>query len=308
MALWLSALGGDTASLTILCGSKFIQHATKKVACYLKDSKKNVIADDSIFCRHPKEKCMRLFTTQKISRGYAADRPYFHPKVIKRITSYLKLSQKLTAALDVGCGAGMSTRALLEISGKVIGVDSSANMIRSAIRREGLEYVNCRAEELPFIRKFDLITLSGSINWIDRRAFFPKANKMLEEESYLIIYDNNTLGIMEENKQFEKWYVEAFSKRYPKPPRDESPILKPEARRYGFEFEAAENYTNQVTFKLDSFIKYLFTQSNITAALNDGLETSPSIRQWLDASLRPFFGGLERTIRFGGYIWYLKKS
>ncbi len=250
---------------------------------------------------------MTLFTSQKISQGYAADRPYTHPEVIRRIKSYLKLSQKLNIALDVGCGAGMSTLALLAICHKVIGVDSSANMVRSAIRQEGLEYLNCPAEELSFNQEFDLITLSGSINWIDRSKFFPRAAEIMANGSYLVVSDNNILGIMEEDERFETWYVEAFSRRYPRPPRDESPIFKPEARRYGFEFETAENYTNLVKFRLDNFIKYLFTQSNITAALNAEPETAPRIQEWLTSSLKPYFGDHERTIRFGGYIWYLKR-
>jgi len=68
-----------------------------------------------------------------------------------------------------------------------------------------------------------------------------------------------------------------------------------------------ENYVNQVQFKLDDFIKYLFTQSNITSALDNELESASNIQDWLYSSLREFFNSNEKTIRYGGYILYLRK-
>ena len=52
---------------------------------------------------------MRLFDTPETAKGYARNRPYFHPHVIGRVKSYLNPAEKLNAALDVGCGAGLST-------------------------------------------------------------------------------------------------------------------------------------------------------------------------------------------------------
>jgi len=119
---------------------------------------------------------MNLFNTPEAAKGYATDRPFFHPVVISHIKSYLNINKKLNIALDVGCGAGLSTIALLEVAKKVIGVDSSETMISSAIQREEIEYFRYPAENLPFKEKFNLITLAGSINWIDRFRFFHEAN------------------------------------------------------------------------------------------------------------------------------------
>lgn len=250
---------------------------------------------------------MELFNTLSIAKGYADKRPYFHPLVIQKIKSFLKLSRKLETALDVGCGAGMSTIALLEIAESVIGIDSSPNMIASAISKKGIQYFNYPAEALPFKHKFDIVTLAGSINWIDRTKFFPEVRRITAPGNFVVIYDNNILGIMREDERFVKWYHQQFLEKYPKPPRNESSIQKQEAVEYGFEFVHSEDYSNWVQFDLEDFIKYLFTQSNITAVLNDNSGQSTDIRKWLERSLVPHFSSNTRTIKFGGYIWYLKR-
>jgi SAM-dependent methyltransferase len=250
---------------------------------------------------------MMPFDTPELAKGYADNRPYFHPRVIGRIKSYLNLSKKIAMALDVGCGAGLSTIALLEIAERVAGVDASPTMIGAAIQKEGVEYFNYPAEHLPFKLTFDLITLSGSLNWIDRARFFAEARKVLTTEGYVVIYDNDILGIMVGDTRFENWYHNAYLKKFPRPPRDESPILEEEAAGYGFKLEFTENYTNQIQFKRNDFIKYLFTQSNIASALENKSERPSNIQKWLDTSLKPFFNFYERSITFGGYIWYLRR-
>lgn len=247
---------------------------------------------------------MSYFKTTEVSEGYAKSCPYFHPVVIERIKSYLGLKHKFQRALDVGCGAGLSTLALKGIAEYVIGVDSSEAMIDSAIKDERIEYYNYPAEYLPFDQEFELITLAGSINWIDRVKFFRESKMLLSHGGFVVIYDNNILGIMEEDSEFENWYQGTYLKKFSKPPRDESPMTKEEARGYGFEFDHSETYINKVAFSITRFIDYLFTQSETTVALEK--EGADIIRDWLSSSLEPFFKAQERTLLFGGYIWYLK--
>lgn len=250
---------------------------------------------------------MSYFDTSDIASGYASSRPYFHPEVIQRVKSNFSLVYKYNRALDVGCGAGLSAIALTEIAESIIGVDSSDSMVRSAIKNDRVEYFNYSAENLPFDVKFDLITLAGSINWIDRPKFFVEAKRILQQRGFIVVYDNTILGIMEENDDFETWYKTEYLRKYPKPPRNESPLTPEETLEYGIEFLNSENYTNEVKFTLDSFIDYILTQSNITIALKNGTKDISSMRAWFASSLMPFFGSEEKTLRFGGYIWYLRK-
>ena len=249
---------------------------------------------------------MSFFNTKSVAEGYSKDRPYVHPEIIKKIKLRLNLSEKIKYVLDVGCGAGLSTIALKEIAENIIGVDSSESMIKSAIKDDNIKYFNYPAEYLPFSHKFDLITLAGAINWIDRSKFFLEAKNILNDEGIVVIYDNYILGIMEEDDRFEAWYTNEYLKRYLKPLRDETPITNEEAVKYGFEKIDSENYTNKVKFTLEKFIKYIFTQSNITTVLENQTEDYDHIKEWFASYLAPFFDGHERTLVFGGYIWYLK--
>jgi hypothetical protein len=71
--------------------------------------------------------------------------------------------------------------------------------------------------------------------------------------------------------------------------------------------EQTEEYTNSVRFNLHRFIEYLFTQSNLTATLRTPGTTPASVRDWLEATLTEVFGEGEQSLRFGGYIWYLRR-
>ena len=249
---------------------------------------------------------MSYFDRHAVASGYARYRPFFHPEVIERVKSTLSIDDKVGRALDVGCGAGLSTIALAEIAIKVVGVDSSSSMIRSTIEHDGVTYCSCAAESLPFNFEFELITLSGAINWIQRPSFFKEASRHLKAGCFVVVYDNTHQGIMNDDVGFAQWHEESFIKEYPKPPRDESPISRDEALGYGFDFTSSEDYTNDVRFAMDGFVDYLFTQSNIAVALASG-KKERCIRAALRRSLAPFFQEQEKTLKFGGYIWYLRR-
>lgn len=255
-----------------------------------------------------KEKLMSFFSTDTVAQGYAEDRPYLHPEIIQKIKNHLKLTRKVKEALDVGCGAGLSTLALKEIAEHITGVDSSEAMIHSAVRDERVEYFLYPAENLPFAQKFDLITVAGAINWIERGRFFAEAKKILRDDGWIVIYDFYILGIMEENEHFASWYRHDYLARYPKPPRDESPITRKEAATYGITPAGSEEYRTTVKFSLQSYIRFMLTQSNITTALKNKSEMRDQINAWFAAAAAPFFENGKKSLVFGGYVWYFNKK
>lgn len=92
------------------------------------------------------------FDYRRIAEGYAKDRPFLHGQVMERLTN--KLQRRYQNGLDVGCGAGLSTRALRQVCDRVTGTDISEEMVRaaSALYRE---------PEYAFVQA------AGVINWID---------------------------------------------------------------------------------------------------------------------------------------------
>lgn len=67
------------------------------------------------------------FDSQRIAEGYAK-RPWLHKEVIKQIRRDCNIEQ-LKNGLDVGCGAGLSTKALRLLCEHVTGTDISSEMI-----------------------------------------------------------------------------------------------------------------------------------------------------------------------------------
>ena len=60
--------------------------------------------------------------------------------------------------LDLGCGTGTLTAQLAELCNKLVGVDSSQNMIEKAKEEFGnIEFKVCDALALPFEKEFDVV-------------------------------------------------------------------------------------------------------------------------------------------------------
>ena len=253
---------------------------------------------------------MSFFAFERVAEGYANHRPYFHPLIMDKVRQQLNLKDKCDNALDVGCGSGLSTVALKELANNVTGIDGSEEMIAVANKYgdEQITYRHAPAEKLPFDEgSFDLITVCGAINWIDRTQFFPEAKRVLKEQGWVILYDNFITDHMRESDAYTQWYQEQFLSRYPKPPRDETPLTPSECEGYGFHF-SEEEYTNELAWSRDEYIEYILTQSNIIVAVDMGNETIAEAREWMHGTLASIVpDGEKGTFLFAGYIWYLQR-
>ncbi len=253
---------------------------------------------------------MSFFTFQRVAEGYATHRPYYHALVMDKVRQQLGIKGKYDRALDVGCGTGLSTIALKELVNHITGIDGSKEMIAVANkeRDEFITYRHASAEKLPFAdQSFNMITVCGAINWIDRTRFFPEAKRVLQKQGWVILYDNFITDQMKECDDYTQWYREDFLLRYPKPPRDETPLNPSECEEYGFRF-SQETYTNELVWSRDEYIEYMLTQSNVIVAVDMGNETLAEARAWMHTTLTPVIpDGEKRTFLFGGYIWYLQR-
>jgi len=252
---------------------------------------------------------MDYFSSQMTAKGYAQDRPYFHPIVIDKIRSYLGLKGSKNIALDVGCGAGLSTVALTSLADNVVGIDTSKEMIKATIKQKNVIYCNSSAEYLPFKNtSFDLITVCNALSWIERSLFFSEVDGVLCPNGWIIFYENFFQGKMSESTSFEKWYNSQYLVEYPKPSRNELPLNPSECQSYGFNFAHEELYTNEIEFTCKQYIAFLMTQSNITVKIRENPDSENFIRKWLFKTLAPIFNSSSKKFLFGGYIWYLQRA
>ena len=150
---------------------------------------------------------MNLFGYRTAAQRYTKGRPYFHPKVIARVRDFLGLKGPVEAALDVGCGSGLSTVALAEIARRVVGVDASSEMLALAPTDARVSYAVAPAEVLPFgDDAFDLLTTSQAFHWFDRDGFLGEARRVLRPGGHLVVYDHYFAARMEENESFRAWF------------------------------------------------------------------------------------------------------
>lgn len=247
---------------------------------------------------------MNYFETFEVARKYATSRPYFHPEVVRRLRQ-----RGITAsrALDVGCGTGLSTRALTALAAHVTGIDLAAAMVALAPRQQNMECLVAAGERLPFAgRSFDLVTVSSVFHWLERAPFMAEAQRVLRPGSWLVAYDNSFTAEMREDSDFQPYFQAAYRQRFPAPPRAPVTFAGDED---GFALFAHDTYENDVRFTAEALVGYLMTQSNVTAAIQRGDAALASAEQWLCALVAPFFfDNAERTFVFRGPIWMLRRT
>src|SRR6266498_3596033 len=123
---------------------------------------------------------MRYFSSTSVAARYTQGRPYFHPALLQHILPTLSLTLPIEYACDVGCGTGMSTRALTTIARTVIGVDPSAAMLAYAPRLPSIRYCCAPAEHLPFAEACcTLVTIVSAMHWVNQAAFLTEAHRVL---------------------------------------------------------------------------------------------------------------------------------
>lgn len=122
--------------------------------------------------------------------------------------------------LDLGCGDGYVTEqlALLVPSGKVLGIDASVGMIKTAkkIRRDNLEFIPMDINELCFSDEFDIIFSNAALHWVkDHKQLLRNSHAALKAGG-ILLWDfgsdgncSNFLTVIQ-NKIIEDKYIEFF--------------------------------------------------------------------------------------------------
>jgi SAM-dependent methyltransferase len=249
-----------------------------------------------------------LFQHDRVAAGYASARPYLHPEILAIARDAIQPGSRFRRALDVGCGTGLSSVALLDLAREVVGLDAAVDMLRHARRGDGIRYVASRAEAPPFRPgTFDLVVACGSIDWVDRSRFLPRAAELLESGGWLVPLDFGDTGRSPEVPDLARWYDEVFQRRYPRPRSSDPMVTEEEAARHGFGSPFYRDFGSVVPFTARQYAAFLMTESNVIAAVEYGHEAESRVRAWLESELLPLFGGASRPVAFGGYIQALRR-
>ncbi len=129
---------------------------------------------------------------------YHESRPRFPQEALRILLRYLE--EKPIDAVDLGCGTGLSTAALAEISETVIGIDPNADMLAQAgsylSGRSGVHLLCGTAEALPLeSESADLIVCSQSFHWMDPETAIPEICRVLRDGGLFATVDYDWPGV-----------------------------------------------------------------------------------------------------------------
>jgi SAM-dependent methyltransferase len=244
-----------------------------------------------------------------VAEGYVSARPYLHPQVFSLVRNLINPPKPFRRALDVGCGTGMSSVALLDLAEGVVGLDASTEMLHLARPANRVRYLASSAEVLPFARgSFDLVVACGSIDWVDRSKFMPEVAALLCAGGWLIPLDFGDSARCASLPGLGDWYSDVFLRRFPCPPSTDPFIGRDEAETYGFTDPVTHHFTFPWAFTADQYAAFLLTESSVIAAVEFGRERAGEVRSWLIAELSPMFGTDAREVDFGGYVQLLQRQ
>lgn len=233
---------------------------------------------------------VNYFESRAAAERYAASRPSGHSHVLELMRATLADELPVSKALDVGCGTGQSTVALLPYAWEVVGIDSSAEMLAQAVRQPRIRYHKAYAEALPFAAgTFDLVSAGSAYHWFDQERFLAEAARVLQPGKWLVLYKAGSTGRMANQPEFDLWRREVLDVRYPKVARNSEALNPARAARFGFRELARETTTREARYSLDQYVENLLTHSSLLRVIEGGLEPAALARAWLRAELAPFF-------------------
>ncbi len=133
----------------------------------------------------------------------------------KYLFEYLKDKINDKKILDIGIGAGRTTKYLVELTDKYIGIDYSAAMIQKAKEKfQNIDLYIGDARDLKMFEdeKFDFILFSfngiDSVNHDDRIKIFNEIKRILKKEGYFVFSSHN-------REYFKKKFKFIYPKKKP---------------------------------------------------------------------------------------------
>lgn len=251
----------------------------------------------------------KAFDAQRIAEGYAK-RPWLHKEVMEQIKKDCNI-EHLKNGLDVGCGAGLSTKALRLLCDYVTGTDISPEMItvcENIYNDSSYTFYVSKAEEtkIPVV-PYDIITAAGVINWVEKDLFLKNAEQILNNSGFIVVYDFGITDRMVDKPEYTEWYRQEYLKKFPKPYRKED-VWSQADLTDAFRMEMQTRYELTYDFSLDEFIDFMMIQSNVNEKIERGIMSVEEVRCWMKSSLEPIFNDKKRTLIFEGYNWYIRKS
>lgn len=129
---------------------------------------------------------------------YDLNRPDYPAAIMERLAAMVASIEGPRSCLDVGCGTGISTRALARAlpGWAIVGLEPNADMLARATAASGalpaIRYLEGPAETLPTgDATLSLLTAAQALHWFDRPRFYDEVSRTLVPGGLLAILYNN---------------------------------------------------------------------------------------------------------------------
>jgi len=126
-----------------------------------------------------------------------------------------------------------------------------------------------------------------SFHWCEPGALLAELRRVLAPGGHLAVYDHHLAGQIEGELRFTAWF-EAYRERFPTPPRH--PVFKPSSAD-GFTPVSSERFQHLVPLTREDLARYVCSQSNVLAAVDEGRTTMEAAEAEMVDGLEPFFAG-----------------
>ncbi|HCG9724795.1 class I SAM-dependent methyltransferase [Vibrio parahaemolyticus] len=125
----------------------------------------------------------------EISEHYAAYRPPIHSKILKQAISHCG-DFEFQYGVDIGCGTGLSSKALSDFCTEVLGVEPSSEMLSQTEPSENISYIQSTGEHIPIeVHSSDIVTFAGSLSSAKSDALVTELVRVCRPDSIIVAYD-----------------------------------------------------------------------------------------------------------------------
>jgi SAM-dependent methyltransferase len=247
-----------------------------------------------------------VYDSERLAKAYAFDRPSVHEQFLQAAN----LSRPAGRALDVGCGAGLSTAALMPRARQVVGLEPVPAMLAHRHKvAPRARFVIAEGERLPFATgSFDLVTAAGSLNYSDLPSAFGEVARVLTRSGTFLLYDFSPGRRAASGTDLEAWF-NSFEQRYPWPagwqPFDvrELPLAS-----YGLGLLGYADVEARLPMSFDAYVRYMLSETNAEHAIATGASRADEVRNWCRETLEPVFANGEVTVVITGYVATLTRA
>jgi SAM-dependent methyltransferase len=241
-----------------------------------------------------------VYDSERLAAGYAFDRPPVHEQLLRSA----RLTRHADRALDVGCGAGLSTAALAPLARHVIGLEPVPAML--AHRRTvapHARFVVGQAERLPFAAgSFDLVTAAGSLNYADLPSALAEIARVLTRNGTFVLYDFSAGRRSVSGAELAAWYT-SFERRFPAPPGWQPlDVRELPLAAFGLRLLDCTDIETRLPMAFDAYLRYALSEVNVDSAIVRGACSAEEARDWCRATLEAVFADGDVTVVIPGYI------